>query len=1091
MGKLIALNHKTNYKYDKSIQLGSQTIRLKPAPHTRSHIQSYSLKVTPANHFINWQQDPFGNYLARLVFPEKTKEFKVEVDLITEIRVFNPFDFFLEEYAETFPFTYPDELEKELAPYLEIKEKGKLLNKIVKEINKEIENKEKYKSIDFLVDVNQKVYKLLKYLIRLEPGIQSCEETLELKSGSCRDMAWLLCQIFRHLGLATRFASGYLIQLTADEKSLDGPSGPDEDFTDLHAWTEVYLPGAGWIGLDATSGLFAGEGHIPLCASPNPSSAAPISGALEDCKSSMEHEMSVKRICEEKPVAKPYTEAEWKEIDQLAYKVDRDLESEDVRLTMGGEPTFVSLDDRSGKEWHFTALSENKSKLALDLLYRLKNKFSDGACLQFSQGKWYPGEELPRWSMNCTWRKDLEKIWKDETLLARPDINLGHNPKDAKKFLIKLTNKLGIPDSYIIPAFESEAHFINIARGAFVAGKPIKLEEVRKKNINKEVAFVLPLHHSPTREQWISNKWEFFEPKLRLIVGDSPAGLRLPLSDLPYVETANNEFRETRCPFDQKGKLATYDDLSKQLKSYKVSDENFKDDPNALIKSALCTEVRNGIVHVFLAPTHLIEHGLELLVALEETAKELNTPIVIEGYPLAKDLRVEHFSVTPDPGVIEVNIQPSFNWDGLKNIIFNIYEEARKSRLSTEKFMLDGRRVGTGGGNHIVMGAANPEDSPFLRRPNLLRSFLAFWQNHPSLSYLFSAMYIGPTSQFPRVDEARHDSLYELEIAFKQIDNLDTPYIQPWLVDRLFRNLLVDLTGNTHRAEFCIDKLYSPDSNTGRLGLLEMRGFEMTPHPQMNLLQALLVRAALAAFWKKPYKQNLINWGTLLHDKYMLPTYLIEDFSDVLNYLSDSSYHFQKSWFEPFFNFRFPKYGEVNIEGIKLELRMALEPWPVMGEEANTGGTSRAVDSSVERLEVKLTGVVPERHVLTCNGIEVPLKQTREKGASVAAVRFKAWAPYSSLHPNIDAHGPLIFDLFDKRYDRSIGGCTYHVSHPGGRNYDSYPVNDNEAKGRILSRFEAAGHSPGEISIIKTEANSSFPHTLDLRLYPNIRKVFV
>ena len=872
---------------------------------------------------------------------------------------------------------------------------------------------------------------------------------------------------------------------------LDGPSGPEEDFTDLHAWTEVYLPGAGWVGLDATSGLFTGEGHIPLCATPNPSSAAPISGSLDDCKSTLKHEMTITRIHEDKAVAKPYTETEWQEIDELAKKVDKDIELEDIRLTMGGEPTFVSLDDRAGEEWHFTALSENKSKLSLDLLYKLKNKFSNGAALQFAQGKWYPGEALPRWSMNCFWRKDLEKTWKDESLLARPDISLEHSTKDAKKFLTKLTNKLGIPDSYIIPAFESEAHFINMARGSFIAGKPVKLDEIREKNINKEVAFVLPLHHSPSREQWISNKWEFFEGKLRLIVGDSPAGLRLPLAELPYVEAANNEFRETRCPFNQKEELASYKTLSEKLKSYKISDKAFKNDPNALIKSALCTEIRNGIVHIFLAPTQLIEHGLELLVAIEETAAELQIPIIIEGYPLPKDLRMESFSVTPDPGVIEVNIQPSSNWTDLKNVIFNIYEEARQARLSTEKFMLDGRRVGTGGGNHIVMGAASPEDSPFLRRPDLLRSFLAFWQNHPSLSYLFSSTYIGPTSQFPRVDEARYDSLYELEIAFKQIENLNGEKVQAWLVDRLFRNLLVDLTGNTHRAEFCIDKLYNPESNSGRLGLLEMRGFEMTPHPQMNLLQALLVRAALSAFWKKPYTHKLINWGTLLHDKFMIPTYIMEDFSDVLNYLSDSSYHFKKSWFEPFFNFRFPKYGETIIEGIKLELRMALEPWPVMGEELSGSGLSRAVDSSVERLEVKLTGSIPERHILTCNGIEVPLKQSREKGVSVAAIRFKAWAPYSSLHPTINPHSPLIFDLFDKRYDRSIGACTYHVSHPGGRNYDTYPVNENEAEGRLLSRFEAAGHSPGELPVTKTEANPDFPHTLDLRLYPNFRKVFV
>ena len=1108
MAKLIALNHKTHYKYDRLINLGAQSIRLRPAPHSRSRIQSYSLKVTPENHFINWQQDPFGNYLARLVFPEKTKEFKVEIDLVTEIRVFNPFDFFLEEYVETFPFTYSEDLKEELLPYLEIKEKGKLLKAMLKEIQQDLEAQKfqnlenektgnddgKLKTIDFLVSVNQKVYKLLKYLIRLEPGIQSCEETLKLKSGSCRDMAWLLCQIFRHLGLAARFTSGYLIQLTADEKSIDGPSGPEEDFTDLHAWTEVYLPGAGWVGLDATSGLFAGEGHIPLSASPNPSSAAPISGSIDECESNMQHEMQVIRVREDKPVAKPYTEEEWQEIDTLAEQVDQDIQDYDIRLTMGGEPTFVSLDDRSGEEWHYTALSENKTKLALDLLYRLKDRFAKSSVLQFAQGKWYPGEVLPRWSMNCISRMggDNETIWADQNLLARPDIPLGQNLEQAKELLVKLANNLGIPESYIIPAYESEEHFINIARGYFVKGKPKKIAEIKKEQENKEVAFVLPLLHSPTRDKWISNKWDLFDSKLRLIPGDSPAGLRLPLADLQYVEAANDEFRETRCPFDQKSKLPSYTEFSELIKTRKVSDKDFKNDPSGLIRSAIAVEVRTEIVHVFLSPTYLVEHGLELLVALEKAAAEMNLPIVIEGYPLARDLRIQNFSVTPDPGVIEVNIQPSSNWQDLKNVINTIYENARLARLSTEKFMLDGKRVGTGGGNHIVMGAAIPEDSPFLRRPDLLRSLIAFWQNHPSLSYLFSAMYIGPTSQFPRVDEARSDSLYELEIAFNQIDNLaKESKPQSWLVDRIFRNLLVDITGNTHRAEFCIDKLFNPESNTGRLGLLEMRGFEMTPHPQMNLLQALLVRAAIAAFWNKPYKQKLINWGTKLHDRFMLPTYLLEDFHEVLDYLRESNYDFKSSWFEPFYNFRFPKLGEMNIEGIKLELRTALEPWPVMGEEMNGSRVSRAVDSSVERIEVKLTGAIQERHVLTCNGIEVPLQITKRAGEYVAAIRFKAWSPYSSLHPMIQAHGPLVFDLVDKRYGRSIGACKYHVSHPGGRNYETYPVNENEADGRMHSCFELGGHSPANIEVIKHEPNFYFPHTLDLRFYPDFKPALV
>ena len=416
MSITVALHHLTHYRYDRPVSLGMQTIRLRPAPHARSHIQSYSLKVNPKGHFINWQQDAFGNFLAKLVFPEKVKELKIEVDLLCEIKVFNPFDFFLEDHAKDFPFAYDPALREELAPYLEIKERGPLLSAWVKDISVD-----RQAIIDFLVAVNQKLNQQLKYVVRLEPGVQPCDETLKLGSGSCRDMAWFLCQAFRHLGLATRFASGYLIQLAADVKSLDGPSGTDVDFTDLHAWTEVYLPGAGWVGLDATSGLFVGEGHIPLCCTPSPSSAAPVTGTLEaGVSASLEHDMTVTRMVEAPRVTKPYSAEQWQAIDALGDKVDKLLKKQDVRLTMGGEPTFVSLDDREHNAWHYDAQGGEKKALAKDMLYRLRKKFAKAGLPMFVQGKWYPGEILPRWAMSCFWRKDGNALWQNDDLLADP-----------------------------------------------------------------------------------------------------------------------------------------------------------------------------------------------------------------------------------------------------------------------------------------------------------------------------------------------------------------------------------------------------------------------------------------------------------------------------------------------------------------------------------------------------------------------------------------------------------------------------------------------------------------------------------------------
>ncbi len=1094
MSILAALHHVTDYRYDRPIALGPQTIRLRPAPHTKAHVQSYALRVSPEGHFLNWQQDPFGNYLARTVFPEKTTHFRVEVDLVLEIRVFNPFDFFLEDSAMQVPFAYTPALRDELAPYLEIKEVDPVLMDYVLSIPDT-----PTPTVDYLVAFNQKVNRDLGYTLRMEAGVQTSAETLTLLQGSCRDMAWLACQVLRHKGLATRFVSGYSIQLKADVESLDGPSGVSQDVCDLHAWYEVYLPGAGWIGLDPTSGMFTGEGHIPLCCAPNPSSAAAITGTHEICETTFSHEMSVTRIYESRRVTKPYTDKEWERIDALGAKVDKSLEAQDVRLTMGGEPTFVSLDDRTGDEWHFTALSENKKRLGYDLFQRLSAKFATGALAQHAQGKWYPGEILPRWAMNMFWRKDGQPLWLDQTLLADPESAGKAKPVLAATFLENLTKALGLDPKLVLPAYEDIPYLLwkeqriplegeMLKADVFEATERKRLQAQLDADVGKPTGYVLPLTYSAKVNGWLSNAWKFRTEKMMLVPGNSPVGLRLPLSALPPVDEKRiaDHFFPIRSPFAPTGDLPdTRDSVAKYAKRVGSSSsvegvKPTRKDPNGLIRSALCAEVRDGKLFLFLPPLSYVEHYLDLIHAIEAVAAELKTPVVIEGYSPPRDHRVESMSVTPDPGVIEVNIQPARSWDELKAILTTVYDEARLSRLVADKFMIDGKRVATGGGNHIVMGASKPDDSPFLRRPDLLGSMITFWQNHPALSYLFSGLYIGPTSQAPRIDEARHESLYELEIALKNLPD-GAEESAPWLVDRLLRNLLVDLSGNTHRAEFCIDKLYSPDSDRGRLGLLEMRGFEMSPHPQMNLIQTLLIRALIAVFWKRPYRAPLVRWGTQLHDRYMLGHYVREDMLEVIEFLGQNGFKFSPDWFIPFFDFRFPSVGRVQIGGVTLELKNALEPWPVMGEEPSGGGTSRGVDSSVERLEVLLSGGVSSQHVVTCNGYRLPLSPTRDGNVQVAGVRYKAWAPWSSLHPNLPVNTPLIFDVLDTRLERSLGGCRYHVMHPGGRNYETLPLNENEAEGRRLSRFEAPTHTAGKVRVPPLMINPDYPHTLDLR----------
>jgi uncharacterized protein (DUF2126 family)/transglutaminase-like putative cysteine protease len=1090
----IALNHVTHYRYDRPVALGPQVVRLRPAPHCRTRILSYSLKVTPTEHFVNWQQDPQANYLARLTFPNPTREFRIEVDLVAEMAVFNPFDFFLEPYAQSFPFAYEAGEKRDLAPNLSCLPATPLLKKYLAAIPRK-----PVVTTDFLVALNQSLSRDIRYLIRMEPGVQSPEETLANASGSCRDSAWLLVQLLRHLGLAARFASGYLIQLVADVKSLDGPSGTDHDFTDLHAWCEVYLPGAGWIGLDPTSGLLAGEGHIPLACTPEPSSAAPVAGLVEDSKVEFEHVMRVDRIWQAPRVTRPYSEAQWAQIESLGHEIDSELAALDVRLTMGGEPTFVSADDPDGAEWNVAALGEDKRRLAADLYHRLRSRYAPQGLAHFGQGKWYPGEPLPRWSLNCFWRTDGKPIWANPELLADESVDYQVSAATAQRFLALVAARLGLPATHMLPAYEDVFYYLwrerrlpgNVdpfASNLEDAQERARLARVLEQGLERPVGYVLPVGRNALGTAWQTGSWSLRDERCFLIPGDSPLGYRLPLDSLPWVKPGDYPFVHQPDPMQEFPPLTARAEVNTELRETPravSSNPNRAPAPQEsaawVIRTAMCVEPRDGVLYVFMPPTEHLEDYLELVAAVQSAAETLAQPLIMEGYEPPKDPRLQRFSITPDPGVIEVNIHPAANWDELAERTTYLYEQAHLARLSTEKFMLDGRHTGTGGGNHFVLGGATAPDSPFLRRPDLLRSLVSYWHNHPSLSYLFSGLFIGPTSQAPRSDEARNDSLYELEVAFAQLPEPGAE-CPPWLVDRLFRNLLTDVTGNTHRAEFCIDKLYSPDGPAGRNGLLELRAFEMPPHAQMSLAQQLLLRSLVARFWQTPYAPaRLARWGTELHDRFMLPHFIERDFADVIAEQNAAGHALQSDWFAPHFEFRFPKYGDFAAGGAEVELRQALEPWHVMGEQGAAGGAVRYVDSSVERLQVKATGLAPDRYAITCNGRRVPLRPTGRAGEFVAGVRYRAWQPPNALHPTIGVHAPLTFDLVDLWMERSMGGCQYHVMHPGGRSYETFPVNAFESESRRRGRFFRMGHTPGSVVVPPEEPSIELPFTLDMR----------
>ncbi|MEM9825602.1 MAG: transglutaminase family protein [Planctomycetota bacterium] len=1149
----VALHHRTAYRYSRAVNVGPQVVRLRPAYHSRTPIEAYDLHVSPADHFHNRQQDPFANPMDRYVFEKPIDHFEITVDLIANMTVINPFDFFITEYADQYPFEYPAQLRRQLNPYLD-REPGSGIGSDPHFVDWVASLPRKSERlVDYLVEINRRTQQRVDYTIRMEPGVQTPGETLQKSRGSCRDSAWLLVHTFRALGIAARFTSGYLIQLAADIPPVEGPAGPTDDFCDLHAWTEVYVPGAGWVGLDPTSGLFAGEGHIPLAGTPSFEDAAPVTGSLEECEVSFEHEMKVVRHHEDPRVTLPYDDATWNTILRTGDGIDHRLQQSDVRLTMGGEPTFVSIDNMDDPQWTTDAVGPEKRVRSNQLLLEMRRRFAPGGLLHYGQGKWYPGESLPRWALGCFWRRDGQAIWQDDQWIADEGADDGYTVKHAQRFLGTLSRELGISAKLTFPVYEDTFHYLWRENRLPIDVDPSdpKLDDPNERammirtfqnGLTKPVGYVLPIRRAwwqargatQTRSGWQGGRWPIRGDYVFLLPGDSPIGLRLPLETLPVAGAASAAIlNQPLDPSFSRGPLPvplplgqsarrvgdesapdrhgsprqrmvvdgsldggteTVDGKGYRINPQVLSDEDefvLDDDlPGGedLVRTALCVECRHGRLHVFMPPTQRLEDYLELVNAIEHTCRTTGYRVLIEGYPPPADPRLDSFKVTPDPGVIEVNMHPASSWRDLVGTIESMYDAARHVRLGTDKFDLDGRHTGTGGGNHIVLGAATPLDSPFLRRPQLLASMVAFWNNHPSLSYLFSSKFVGPTSQAPRADESRRDAAEELRIAMTQVWKSvgNDAGIAPWLVDRLFRDLLTDLTGNTHRAEICIDKLYSPDSSTGRLGLLELRGFEMPPHPRMSLVTGLLVRGIVAAFWDQPYRESVIDWRERLHDRFFLSTPVRDDFAAVLRDLAIRDVRLEPAWFDPQFEFRFPLIGTVTHQDVTLTLRDAIEPWYVMGEEPGGGGTVRYVDSSLERLELIVQTDRLDDFQVLCNGVTVPLHATGDPYTAVAGVRFRAWQPPRCLHPTIGIHSPLRFEIIRLASGQSIGGCTYHVVHPGGRGTERSPINANEAESRRAARFEIDGLSGGVQNGIQPPVENrgvSPRYTLDMRAF--------
>jgi uncharacterized protein (DUF2126 family)/transglutaminase-like putative cysteine protease len=1074
----VLIQHHSRYRYPSPAALGPHVIRLRPAVHTKARIEAYALRIAQECD-LRWHQDPFGNHIARVAFKkgQRVTSFDVSVEVAAEIRPVNPFDFYLDDVAERVPFTYPSELQLDLSPFLETD--APFLQCARRAASFLADLPSTGKTVPLIVELNQRVNRAIKYVIRDEPGIWTPEETLENGRGSCRDMAVLLIAALRTRGLAARFASGYLVQLKDEGMIPDEPKGVGRDVVDLHAWVEVFLPGGGWIGLDPTSGLLAGEGHIPLACASAPALAAPMEGTSDTRASEVSFEGLIGRLGHEPRPTEPYEDRVWEELLAGADRADAALANAGLTLTMGGEPTFTSREHPAEPEWNGAALGPTKTSQGWRLIHELRRRFAPGGVTIARMGKHYPGESLPRWAIDLWARKDGQPMWSE-----LPRRSVAPAVEDARRFAQALASRLGLTEA-LMPAYEDPWRFLQDEAKLPVDVDPLKVnlddsEERRRlarvldRGLGKEVGFVLPV--TRRGRAWVGERWSFRRGHLFLLQGDSPIGLRLPLGSLSPAPL----------PEPYEAPLAVPDPRREEAnKTHQKSIARATPPaPAQAVRTALCVEPREGKLFVFLPPLETAEDFLTLIEAIDRTRVETGLDVALEGYTPRRDPSLVSLAIAPDPGVLEVNVPPTASGRDYAKQLETVFDAALHAGLHSEKYLVDGRMSGSGGGNHLTLGGPTPLESPFIKRPDLLASVLVFLQHHPSLSYMFTGLFVGPTSQAPRVDEARHDTLYELEIALQRAFQKTNEPPPPWLGDLLFRHLLTDLSGNTHRTELSIDKLFDWQTPHGRQGLVELRAFEMPPHVRMAIAEMLLVRSLIAAFAKAPYRGPLVRWGVELHDRFLLPYWMWRDFEDVLAFLRDRDLALPAEGYRPFIELRCPLAGRLEVAGVVLEVRNAIEPWNVLGEEVTSTGTARFVDSSMERIEVRATGLVEGRHAVLVNGHTLPLHATGIAGERVGGVRFRAWAPPHSLHAHIGIHHPIQIDVVDLWARRAIGGCAYHVWHPEGRAFDAPPLTRFEASARRAQRFTVGTPNMYPVDAKKVQIAAEAPYTLDLRRLP-------
>lgn len=1017
----LALTHRIENRFDQPVQCSTHWLRLRPAPHTRARVEAYSLRVEPGTHFINWLRDPYENHLARLDLPQPVTHLTLTVELILALADSNPFDFLVESFAAQAPFAYPRQLRKELAPYLVPAAGGPRLA----EWFAQFDRTPRY-IIEFLDHVNRRVHERIKLETQDRSAAIDIEALLARGHGAPWELAWLLTLSLRNLGLAARFVSGYRV--------VTGTSVADAAAASLHAWSEVFLPGAGWVGLDPAAAMFTNEHYVPLAGAPEPLRALPCIGYREVC-AEQQQEAVTARVLAPTPSAWPFTATVWSDMTAVGHKIEQSLQVADVALTVARSLNFVSVTEPAAPEWNTSALGPDKRRVAQALAEALRTQAAPGGVLHVGQSEHYGGEGVPRWRLSCCFRIDGQPVWRDPARLAGSTADTSTTPPDARAFGDQLARALRLPTSALIPAFEDGLHLAWRDAATPAPAPEVLRDPTRRRALAERLSaldaepsgYVLPLRWDDTRAGWRSGAWTLRRARLYLLPGDAALGYRLPLDSLVADDAAEQRITE-RCQFELRAPLAEiHNEVSARLTRIEVgaaevtpADAHVAADASP--RTALCVQVRAAALHVFLPPLSHLEHYLELIAAIEASAESLQVVVWLEGYEPPVDHRLRRFTLEPDAGVLRLQLPETASWSEHVALLELAYQEAAHLGLSAQRLLADGVRQPVNGVSAMILGGTSAADSPFLQQPQLLRSLITYWQRHPSLSYFFTTQAGG---QAPRPDEGRAEALYELGMALERIvPQARTP---AWFPDRILRHLLADPAGNMRRAEWRVDELYDPARASRRLGQITLRAFETAAHPQLAALQSLLVMALVARFAHDPIEAELLPWGAALHDRYLLPQPLWQDLEVVLSELTSVDLPFSRDWFAPFLDVHFPLLGTVQIGAIALELRTAHEPWPVLAEEVTAAGVARFVDSANERVQVRVTGLAPGRYILVCNGRRVPLQPGGSHDEFIAGVRYKACSPPATLHPTTAVFTELVFDLIDTWSGQAVGGCTYTI----------------------------------------------------------------